>query len=162
MSEVPEPERGSDANYCSAYPVDGHHMVSRSAGKKVRWVEICSFCGWIDTDALDAWADNAFKESLSKRAARIGVAVGTQPFAFVQPSTGELDLQEILTQALASSYAEGQMGSESTIDAGRLQQILARLQAEIDRVISAERAEAVESMGAAMQVYHEQGEQSRD
>jgi len=104
----PGAARGSSADYCSAYPADGHHMVSHSAGRKVRWVERCQFCGWIDAEALDGWADNAIKESLSARAGRIAVATETEPFAFVQTSTEELPLSEILLQALAAAESIGQ------------------------------------------------------
>jgi hypothetical protein len=47
--------RGSDDEYCSLYPLDGHHYVSHSVtAGLVRWVERCSLCGHISSKALRA------------------------------------------------------------------------------------------------------------
>lgn len=124
--------RGSDADFCSKYPLDGHHMISRSAGAKVRFVEICSFCGWINGAALDGYADNAVKEALTARAGRIAVATETEPFAIVQPSSGEVPLREILTQGLAAAYS---VGLDQAFNDVRMRQVLDTLQAEVERLI---------------------------
>lgn len=137
--EQPAPARGSDANYCSAYPAEGHAMVSLSAGKKIRWVERCQFCGWIDGDALDGWADNAIKESLTARAGRIAVATETEPFAIVQPSSGELDIREILTQGLAAAFS---IGLGQGFNDKRMAQILDRLHGEVERYAGAKADDA--------------------
>lgn len=45
--------RGSDDEYCSDYPLDGHHYVSHSVNAEpVRWVERCQLCGHISSAAL--------------------------------------------------------------------------------------------------------------
>lgn len=45
--------RGSDDDYCSAYPRDGHFWVDRSVdAAPVRWVKICSWCGRIHNGEL--------------------------------------------------------------------------------------------------------------
>lgn len=144
MSEVPA--RGPDADYCPRYPADGHHMVSRSGGRKVRWVEVCSVCGWINGAALDGYADNAVKESLTARAGRIAVAVETEPFSFVQPSSGDLPLREILTQAFAAVHLDGARQGLNSSHGRRLTEILERTQAEVERYARIERAEALRSV----------------
>lgn len=79
-------------------------MVSiETGGEKVRYVERCTKCGWIDPVALDGWADNAIKEAMAKRAQNIAVAAGTEPFAFVQRPGEELTFEEILFQALGAA-----------------------------------------------------------
>lgn len=129
------PARGPAADYCpGVYGEEGHHMVSRSAGAKVRFVEICTFCGWINGVALDAYADNAIKEALTARAGRIAVATETEPFAIVQPSSGEVSLREILTQGLAAAYSIGLDGSFNDL---RMRQILDILQGEMERIVRA-------------------------
>lgn len=133
----PTAARGSDANYCSAYPQEPHHMVSHSAGKKVRWVEICSLCRWIDKDALDGWADNAIKESLSARAQRIAVAIETEPFAFVQSSSQVLQIEEILLQALAAAHELGIKQGLHASDGQRLTQIYKAVLAEAKAAVAA-------------------------
>jgi hypothetical protein len=45
--------RGSDDDYCSAYPSEPHHYVSHSVvAAPIRWVERCSMCGHISSAAL--------------------------------------------------------------------------------------------------------------
>jgi hypothetical protein len=139
MPEHPNSEnlgRGSDRDYCSAYPTDGHHMVSHSAGEKVRWVERCSLCGWIDAAALDGWVDHAIKEQMTKRAQRIALAAESEPFSFHQSSTEELTLEEVLFQALgaASMCWVGGTGSLE-FDSVRASQVGHALLAEVQRFI---------------------------
>lgn len=132
-----EQARGSDATYCSASPAEGHHIVSHSAGRKVRWVEICSLCHWIDGAALDGYADNAIKESLSDRAQRIAVAAETQPFAFVQLKGQDLTLQEILFQALgAASMCWEAPEKAGVFDGARAQQVGEALLREVNRALA--------------------------
>lgn len=139
----PAPARGPEADYCPLYPEDGHDMVSRSAGNKVRFVEICMSCGWINGAALDGYADNAIKEALTARAARIAVATETEPFSIVQPSSGEVTLREVLTQGLAAAYSAGLSGEFSD---PRMRRILDILQGEVERHVRQERAEAMRAM----------------
>lgn len=105
-------------------------MISRSAGAKVRFVEICQFCGWINGAALDGYADNAVKEALTARAGRIAVATETEPFSIVQPSSGDVSLREVLTQGLAAAYSAGLSGEFSD---PRMRRILDILQGEVER-----------------------------
>lgn len=113
-------------------------MVSHSAGKKVRWVEICSLCRWIDKDALDGWADNAIKESLSARAQRIAVAIGTEPFAFVQRSDEVLQLDEIVFQALgAASACWENLRDAGVFDSTRAKEVGIALLAEVNAAVAA-------------------------
>jgi hypothetical protein len=45
--------RGSDEDYCSSYPTEGHHYVSHSVqATPVRWIKICSVCGHISSQAI--------------------------------------------------------------------------------------------------------------
>ena len=123
-------------------------MVSRSAGKKVRWVEICSLCGWIDAVALDGWAEAAIKENLSKQAQRIAIASETEPFAFVQATGQDLTLREILFQALGAASVSWVGGTGSLeFDGMRAKTIAIALQAEVDRALAIAGREAVNPWG---------------
>jgi hypothetical protein len=45
--------RGSDDDYCSAYPSDGHHYISHSVrAEPIAWVERCHLCGHISSKVL--------------------------------------------------------------------------------------------------------------
>jgi hypothetical protein len=45
--------RGSDDEYCSAYPLDGHHYVAHSVlAPPIRWVDRCQLCGRISNRSL--------------------------------------------------------------------------------------------------------------
>lgn len=45
--------RGSDDDYCSSYPADGHAYSSHSVdAAPIRWVERCYLCGHISSKAL--------------------------------------------------------------------------------------------------------------
>lgn len=147
------PLRGSSADFCSKYPLDGHAMVSRSAGTKVRFVEICQFCGWINAAALDVYADNAIKEALTARAGRIAVATETEPFAIVQPSSGDVPLREVLTQGLAAAYSTGLTGS---FNDPRMRRILDILQGEVERIVRQERADAMRSLELTQELMKEE------
>jgi hypothetical protein len=49
--------RGSSADYCSVDTFDGHHMVSHMGGiGRVRSVDRCSLCGWIDFEDINRQA----------------------------------------------------------------------------------------------------------
>ncbi len=128
------PDQGSGPDYCSANPKDPHHMVSLSAGKAVRFVEICSLCDWIDGEALDGWAENFLKEQLSARAQRIAVAIETEPFAFVQRSDEDLTLEEVIGQALgaASTCWVGGTGDRE-FDSARAKEVMTALLGEVRR-----------------------------
>lgn len=45
--------RGSDDEYCSVYPTDGHNYVAHSVdAPPIRWVDRCQLCGRISNRAL--------------------------------------------------------------------------------------------------------------
>jgi hypothetical protein len=47
--------KGSDDEYCSVFPTDGHHWVSHSVqAPPLKWVDRCSFCGRISSAKLRA------------------------------------------------------------------------------------------------------------
>lgn len=126
--------RGPSADFCPAHDAsEPHHMVSKSAGKLVRWIEQCSLCGWIDNAALDGWAENAVKNALSERAQNIAVSIGTEPFAFVQREGAELTLEDVLLQAFAAVTAASQGAGDGGYDINRMQQIFARTRGELVR-----------------------------
>lgn len=140
------PARGPAADYCPfAGGHEGHHMVSHSGGQMVKWVEICSLCGWIDTAALDRWAADAIINAMTKRAQRIAVATETEPFTFVQSSTEELPLKEIVGQALGAASMCWEFpdrgGIFDSVRAGQIYRALEReIEAAMERTI--ERTEA--------------------
>lgn len=116
-------------------PFFSHHMISVKTGSpKVPYVEVCSDCGFIDALALEWWADNAIKLSLQARAARIAVAAESEPFNFVQSSAEELELAEVLGQAMgaASICWVGGTGSLE-FDGTRAKSVFERLYAEVQR-----------------------------
>jgi hypothetical protein len=132
---VSEAARGPAVDYCPDQP-EGHHMVSRSAGQKVRWVEICSLCDWIDTAKLDAWADNAIKEAMTARAQRIAIAAETKPFTYVQQRGEEITLVEILYQSLgAASVCWETPEGAGLFDSTRAKEIGEKLTYEVDRAL---------------------------
>jgi hypothetical protein len=50
-----EAARGSDDEYCSVYPAEGHHYISHSVDAgPLRWIERCQFCGHFSGKALRA------------------------------------------------------------------------------------------------------------
>jgi hypothetical protein len=114
-----------------------HRMAVRAMGpdRKIRYVAQCELCSWIDPEALDGWADAAAKEALSPRAARIAVATETEPFAFVQSSTEELPLAEIVAQALAAVQKVGIEQGLNASDGKRLTQIYRALMGEIEAAL---------------------------
>lgn len=139
--------RGSDANYCSYWKAEGdanegHHMVSRSvpSASLIRFVELCSFCGWIDGAALDRWAEQAFKEQMGRNAQLIAVAAGTEPFAFAQMEGEELTLENVLGQALgAASMCWADVNAAGEFDSTRAARIYGALKAEVDRFMRLDR-----------------------
>lgn len=156
MSDMgPVPAKGSTKDYCSYLPGgpeiegDAHHMSSYTTGSKdIPWIERCSFCGWIDGDALQRYADAIKKMSVAERAQRIAIAMGTEPFAFVEVLEHEtaLTLDEILAQALGAASMSWVGGTgELEFDSTRAKQIWTALKAEVDRAIEVEQAEALSS-----------------
>lgn len=140
------PGRGPSADHCTGIngAEEGHHMVSISGGEMVRFVERCSLCGWIDAAALDRWAEDSIKNAMSKRAQRIAVAADTEPFAFAQPSSGDLSLEEVLFQALgAASMCWMPRPSHAEFDSARAHRIGTALMAEVNRFMRLDRQRAV-------------------
>jgi hypothetical protein len=121
-----------------------HHMLSvKTWSTKVPYVEVCTDCGWIDGASLEWWADNAIKNSLNERARRIAVATETEPFAFVQGSDGDLDLTEILGQALGAASVCWVGGTGPLeFDSVRAARIFTALRGEIARQFDLERENA--------------------
>lgn len=113
-----------------------HRFYSVKTGAtKVPYVEKCVTCGWLDAASLEWWADNAIKESLSERAQRIAVSVGSKPFAFVQSSSEELEIQEVLLQALAAIQTHGaELGATGNASTGQRETAIYKaLVAEVER-----------------------------
>lgn len=138
-----------------------HHMISIKTGSpKVPYVEQCSDCSWIDPRSLQWWADNAVKESLSARAVRIAAATETNPFAFVQSSDEELELIEIVFQALgAASVAWSQ---RALLDAGEFNGTFAKsvgdaLIRELERFRRIEREDAAKRLRGWMRNHFSDG-----
>jgi hypothetical protein len=156
-AEQPQTSMGPSAEYCPTAPNDGHHMVSRSAGKLVRWVEICSQCGWIDAAALDGWAENAIKLNLSERAQNIALAAGTEPFTFVT-RTGEdqqpepLALEEILAQALGAASMCWVERPKGEFNGSRAKAVYDALWMEVGAAMLKDRKAAIESIGLQLKV----------
>lgn len=46
--------QGPSGSYCPDLADSTHHMVTRLRGGALVHVKMCSFCGWIDFDDLDA------------------------------------------------------------------------------------------------------------
>jgi hypothetical protein len=133
--EEPEPALGPSRGYCpSSGGTEPHWMASQSAGKLVRFVEICKLCGWIDAEALDGWAENAIKVNATENAQNIALAAGTKPFAFVQREEDGLKLEEVLGQALgAASMCWDHPDRAGIFNSRRAKEIYVRLYAEVRR-----------------------------
>lgn len=70
--------RGSDDDYCSAYPPDGHHYISHSVrAAPIAWVERCHLCGHISSKAL--------REQLTGASADSGQIEGGRERVYVTP-----------------------------------------------------------------------------
>lgn len=81
-----------------------HRMISiKTSSPMVPWIERCQDCGLIDSHALEQTGHQIIKVSLSERAGRIAVTAESEPFAFTQNSFDDLDLQEVLGQALGAA-----------------------------------------------------------
>jgi hypothetical protein len=157
MADKTQAARGSDKDYCSYWgskpgpdtdPDSPHHMSSRSTGSKdVPFVEQCSFCGWIDGEALQRYADAAVKMSISHRAQRIAIAADMEPFAFVEVADHNtpLTLDEILLQALAAASRAYRAEPLELLDTERAKSIYIALKAEVDRSIEVEVAETLDA-----------------
>lgn len=108
-----------------------HQMISFKTNSIIGFVEQCERCGWIDAASLNWWAEDFLKQEISKRAQRIAVAIESQPFAFVQPPSGELSVAEVCAQALAA--AATLTDEEGNFDRQRAVSILGRLSDEVER-----------------------------
>lgn len=81
--------RGSDDDYCSVYPDDGHHYVSHSVdARPIAWVRRCSFCGHISSgdlreqlpyglDTSDGY--HTFADLYAQRRALVAALVASRP-----------------------------------------------------------------------------------
>ena len=130
-------EWNADAACAAAFP-PGHQMVSiKTSSNGVPYVERCNRCGWIDPVALEFHVTNAIKINATARAQRIAIAAEGQPFRFVQSSGQEdLDLEEILLQALAAAHLYGVEQSANASDGQRLTQIFKATMLELRRLIA--------------------------
>lgn len=124
------------AKYCRNQE---HEMISIKTGAPdVPWVERCRLCGWIDGSALQKWADNAVKLSLTRRAQHAAIASTTEPFAFVQGGDGaDLSLEDILVQAFSAVQVHTIEVQETKqgYDPKRISAIYRGTMAEIQRLI---------------------------
>jgi hypothetical protein len=75
-----EAKRGSDAEFCSKWPFDGHAMQSRRASGTSIWVRVCLPCGWIDGADLEEQRLAAIAEGRRQAAADIRAELGSKPF----------------------------------------------------------------------------------
>jgi hypothetical protein len=125
-----------------------HYMVSRKLGTErlVRFVEQCRKCGWVDESSLDWWAEDSIKSALSKRAQRIAVAAESEPFSFAQSSHTDLDLDDLLAQALAAAsmcWSREDLMNNGVFKDQRAKEIMTALRAEIMRMQSLAEAKAL-------------------
>jgi hypothetical protein len=127
----------TDEAFAAVYENCDHRMVSIKTGSEmVPWVERCQDCGLIDPRALEQVGHQIVKKSLSERASRIAVATETEPFAFVQSVHEELDLPEVLGQALGAAsvcWEERALFGAGTFDESRARAILIALTREVER-----------------------------
>lgn len=141
---------GPDENYCNpSLSRDMHVMEAISAGQLVKWVNRCSLCGWIDKADLDGWAEDAIKKAMSQRAQRIALASQTEPFSFVQSSTDQLSIEEVLFQALgaASVCWERQTLLEvGVFDSTRAKAVGEALLKEVQRFMRLEREDVLDAV----------------
>lgn len=131
-----------------------HYMISIKTGsEKIRYVEQCVKCQWIDAASLDWWAEDFVKRNSTKRAQRIGVAASSRPFQFVQHHGEELTLQEILYQALgAASLCWREPTGAGAFDSRRALEIGEALEREVDRALKMAQLEALRS-GREVKIY---------
>lgn len=133
---------------CSPDGTD-HHMISiRTNGELVPYVERCRDCGWIDGASLNWWAQDAIKNQLSERAQRMAVASDTDPFAFVQSAHEDLDLHEVLGQALGAAstcWSEKQLFNVGEFDGSRATAVYEALVREVQRFQRLEVEQAVKN-----------------
>lgn len=121
-----------------------HHMVSiKTNSDRVKYVERCQKCGWIDGFSLNWWAENAIKEQMAARAQRIAITVESKPFAFTQSTTEELPIEEVLFQALgAASMCWDPRPYSQVFDSTRAREIGEALLDEVRRYLRLEREDA--------------------
>jgi hypothetical protein len=139
---------GKDWSTCPNYDGAEHQMRSINTNSRyVQYVEQCSTCLWIDPASLTWWAENAIKVSIGERAQRIAISTTTEPFAFAQPRSEDLDLDEILGQALgaASMCWVGGTGDRE-FDSSRARAIWEALKREVGRFSSIEHKEVQDLM----------------
>lgn len=114
-----------------------HRMVSvRTGSALIPFIERCGKCDWIDEAALTRAAEHAIKSAGTTRAQNIAVAIGTEPFAFVVRPGQDLDINEVLGQALgAASMCWEFPDLAGEFDSTRAAQIYAALRGEVGRAI---------------------------
>ncbi len=79
--------RGSDDDYCSAYPPDGHHYISHSVrAAPIAWVERCHLCGHISSKAL--------REQLATASTKPARIEGGRERVYVMPTLPTMTLDE--------------------------------------------------------------------
>jgi hypothetical protein len=79
--------RGSDDDYCSGYPLDGHAYIShRVNAAPIAWVERCHLCGHISSKAL--------REQLATASTEPARIEGGRERIYVMPTLPTMSLDE--------------------------------------------------------------------
>lgn len=113
-------------------------MLSRDTGSTaVPFIEQCRVCGWVDSVALDRAGELLMMNILAARAQRIALATEQEPFRFVTQTGVDLDMTEILTQALAAASRcwDVELDPTKHFNGKRAGEILAATLAEVERAV---------------------------
>jgi hypothetical protein len=120
-----------------------------TGSKFIRRVIQCTRCGWLDSAALDRWAEQALKEQQTKNAQNIALATEIEPFAFVVRTGEDLTLSEILGQALGAASMCWDPRPTGVFDSTRAKRIYEALIAEVQAAMDS-------SWGAGVRVATEE------
>lgn len=96
MTGAPNAElygRGSDDDYCSAYPSEPHHYTSHSVNARpVSYVDVCTSCKHVSSKALWPYlTDDALLEELIKRFRASGAFAAATRLVQLQRTKKEYD-----------------------------------------------------------------------
>lgn len=109
-------------------PIPCSMITIRTGSDKIKFVEQCSRCGYLNPQVLDNWADDAAKRSLNASQMRTAMAISGEPFTFVRSSDADITLSEAIGQALgAASMCWEHPEGAGTFDSERAGRIFAEL-----------------------------------